>query len=472
MSLVNLPNTADSLQLPNVSSVPSSWASYHSLKSSKPRVVHGIAMATRRARGSGSVVSAGTARQIDLESREGSPATIRSVPVTRFVNGSTQSERESERKPLLEEQRHAFEECWDFLKSLYELSSEGRDQLIAESSNPRMARQVWDSCWNLCICMRELEQANHASILPEHLDPTLRFSRLLIKALQSLEENRADSKPLLRASKKHNSRLLDAITSSRDDALNDAVMLASHLRYIHALLKAMTLQPSQLLDHIRGCWLLIGSIYGLLLTRQQDNDTHASSESMEQQQVVLYGSQDSTPEQLLATAIDAGMNLCNLFRHNWSLTRSGRTSPSKNGSTTSLHLSQYQISSGTTQRRPSHLSEDEDEDEDNESDMPSPRARGGAPHTPQVQSFPNSKLPDTPLTVFEDIDDPIDSLQETRRPGIIVLGQRGSVGHAEVWPPSASEVGEGRGGSRVNGNVIGREGTERRHGRSRRKRSA
>jgi len=370
---------------------------------------------------------------------------------------SIQPAEQTASPPSLEEQRHALDECWDFLESLYDLSSESRDQLIASASNFEAVRQTWDACWNLCVCMRALEQANHSTLLPEHVEPSLRFSRLLIQSLQSLELRTEPNliRTLLRASTTHNSSLLDAITiscSDHNDQLHSSDMLATHVRYIHALLKGITIQPHQLLDHIKGCWLLFGSLYGLLLTRKARDARHTvNGNTTEQQQVVIYDKPEPEPnhEQLVATAIDAGMNLCNLFRHGWSLTRSGRTSPSKtngskNGSTASLHLSQYKISSSNTiKHRPSYLSENED---DGDSRLSPTAAR--APQTPEMQRFHGSGMPDTPMTVFEDIEDPIEEFQEERRQGIMVLGTRGSVGSAGAWPPSVSEVGERRGRER------------------------
>jgi len=379
---------------------------------------------------------------------------------------SIQPAEESAPPPSLEEQRHALNECWDFLESLYDLSSDSRDQLIASTFDAEAVRQTWDACWNLCVSMRALEQANHSTLLPEHIEPSLRFSRRLIKALQSLDLSTEPNmiRSLLRASTTHNSCLLDAISiscSDHDGRLHNSDMLATHIRYIHALLKGITIEPHQLLDHIKGCWLLFGTLYGLLLTRKAHDARQSVNGSATAllQQVVIYDKPEPEPnhEQLVATAIDAGMNLCNLFRHGWSLTRSGRTSPSKtngskNGSTASLYLSQYKIaSSNTTRHRPSYLSENEvDHFSENEVDHESrlsPTA-GRAPQTPEMQSFHGSGMPDTPMTVFEDIDNPIEEFQEERRQGIMVLGTRGSVGSAGAWPPSVSEVGERRGRER------------------------
>jgi hypothetical protein len=289
----------------------------------------------------------------------------------------------------------ALSECWTLCNTLANLSSVHRERIFNFSGQGDIQEQAWKSCWKLCQKLYDSRDEDHAS----QIKPTLELCRDFCQALFDVRvkgDELADS--ILRVSFELNNHLYNTHDRNLPVAFGERT-LDFYLTMCHRLMKQQTSLPEETDHLLRACWTLAEMLFSL---RQNNRDGKP------------------VDEELLGSAVQACWDLCDLFREGWTQIRpdrgtprpSQRSFPGGQFSSPSYPASQVGVS-----RPASALS----------------RASQQERLRHQQQSF----VPETPTTIFDDLNDssPADDLV----PNILVLGPGDR--SATPWSSTSSVTG-------------------------------
>jgi len=208
-----------------------------------------------------------------------------------------------------------------------------------------------------------------------------------------------------------------------------------------------TILTGDLLINVHACWALVETLYAIRRFDAQRSKEKGKDE-------IETETSAKVEEDLLSHAMSACFNLCTLFHMSWHGTQTGHATPrpslvGPDYFRTHPRSSHHDYSHGTSpaSARFSHNAQ----------------SHTTEPRTPSPRSTHEQDLPETPLTVFEDLEgiDPMEEYGESLPPKIILLGRHGSVGGGvSPWPPSASRAGSISGSFRSEPER-GRKGKER-----------
>jgi hypothetical protein len=247
------------------------------------------------------------------------------------------------------------------------LSASHRERVFTFTGSGDMQEQAWKSCWRLCQKLYETRDEDHASQAKATLELCRDFCQALFEARERGDEIK-DS--VLRVSFELNNHLYNTQNPNSSPAVTERT-LDFYLTICHRLMKDSTALPEETDHLVRSCWGLAECLFGL---RQSNGGMHSEEQ-----------------EELLSSAVEACLELTDLFREGWSLLRPDRGTPramqrqfapSNAYSSTYGNTSSYQPSHPTS-RPPSSLSYD-----------------GGY----RQQPFRNF-VPETPTTIYDDRED-------------------------------------------------------------------
>jgi len=318
------------------------------------------------------------------------------------------------------------------------MSASYREELYSRSTNPENARTIFTLCWSLCKAMED-----NQSDTPTHLDHLLQTARDLEHALSSNEPDKTEADSFARATMVLNDHLHGGLAPELPDTFQQRT-LEIYLNLCSQAIHSTTILTGDLLINVRTCWALVETLYTI-----RRIDAQKSKEKVKEEDEANTSAK--VEEDLLSHAMSACFNLCTLFHTSWHEMQRGHATPRPSlvgpdyfrthpraGHSHATSLASARFSHNAQ----SHTTE----------------PRTPSPRSPHVQD-----LPETPLTVFEDLEgiDPMEEYGESLPPKIILLGRHGSVGGGvSPWPPSASRAGSISGSFRSEPER-GRKGKER-----------
>jgi hypothetical protein len=310
------------------------------------------------------------------------------------------------------------------------MSAAQREQLYSRSHNPENARTIFTLCWSLCRAIYPSESADSDTRVD--LDHLLRSARDLEHAISANEPDKTEADSFARATMVLNDHLQGGLAPELPDTFQQRT-LEIYLDLCSQAIHSTTILSGDLLINVRACWVLVETVYALC--QHTARETTSSLIDPVSGDEVEASTSLKVEEDLLGHAISACFNLCTLFYNSWYESQPGHATPRP-----SLVGPDY----FRTHPRSSH------HDHSHATSLASARFPHNAqslttePRTPSPKFSHERDLPETPLTVFEDLEgiDPMEEYGEQLPPKIILLGRHGSVGGGvSPWPPSVSRAG-------------------------------
>ncbi|PHH66005.1 hypothetical protein CDD82_1593 [Ophiocordyceps australis] len=279
----------------------------------------------------------------------------------------------------------ALHEAWHLCNTLFDLSSQSRGRLFGSSSTPASHERTWMRCWELCRQLYTNQSHDAASLnVQTNLDLCRDFCQALFDVRKRRDEA-ADS--VLRLSFDLNNHLYSAQGSGSLPEPFRERTLDFYVALCHRLMK----QPNQLADEadqlLQACWGLIKALFGLRQSRRDGR---------------------RVDDELLGTAVDACLELGDIFRFGWMQMRSSRRS--------ALFFGRESGQPPGPSRQSSRAS------------RPAKGDQTGA------ASRLRAAVPETPVTEFEDTPLSPES-RSPRVPNIMVLGTNVASTSATAPPP-------------------------------------
>lgn len=290
------------------------------------------------------------------------------------------------------ELRGALNECWTLCNTLSNLSSNHRRRTRTGPQSNDSQEQAWRSCWHLCKQL--YESCNGRAQTLQILETCREFCQALFDVRLRCDET-VDS--VLRVSFEMNNHLYNAHDRHLPQAFEERT-LDFYVTLCHRMMKQSTSLDQENDALLRASWTLAEALFNL---RQIGRDA-------------------KTPDELLASAIQACWDLSNIFRESWSHLRPDRSTPRPGQARFPSSVSRD--STGQSERAPSSLSSEYHD----------------APSLP----------PETPTTIFDDATT-VSSPENVNVPNILVLGPAapsGSSGsargtkHHDRWSSNASTL--------------------------------
>jgi len=342
--------------------------------------------------------------------------------------------------------REGFEDCWKLCVTLQSMSAFHREELYGKSHNSDNARTIFTLCWSLCESLKT-DQSDVSNDTVAHLDHLLQSARNLEHALSASEPDKNEADSLRRVTMVLNDHLQGGLPPELPETFQQRT-LEIYLDLCGQAIHSTTILTGDILIHARTCWALVEALYAL---RQ-----HETLESDSPLDFSANGSEETLAKvkaDLLGHAISVSFNLCTLFHNSWHETQPAHATPRP-----SLAGPDYFRTHPRPGYNPSHAT----------SLVLTRSSHNAQPHTteprtPSPKSPHEQDMPETPLTVFEDLEgiDPMEEYGGRLPPKIILLGRNGSVGGGvSPWPPSASRAGSISGSFRSEPER-GRKGKER-----------
>jgi hypothetical protein len=170
------------------------------------------------------------------------------------------------------------------------------------TGNGDIQEQAWRSCWKLCQKLYDSRDEEHTS----QVKPTLELCREFCQALFEARDRGDEIKDsVLRVSFELNNHLYNTQNPNPSLAVMERT-LDFYLTICHRLMKDQTSLPEETDHLLRACWGLAESLFSLRqMNRQNSSDT----------------------EELLSSAVEACLELCDLFREGWTQLRPDRGTP-------------------------------------------------------------------------------------------------------------------------------------------------
>ena len=304
--------------------------------------------------------------------------------------------------------KSALDECWTLCNTLANLSSTHRNRIFTYRGQSGVQEQAWRSCWRLCQNLYENRADDHDGLILPTLEMCREFCQALFDARLKGDEV---SDSVLRVSFELNNHLYNTHDRNLPSAFQERT-LDFYLTLCHRLMKQRTSLPPETDALLRACWTLAEMLFSI---RQNAWENRAED------------------EELLGSAVQACWDLCDLFREGWTQVRPSSVadrgtprpphqvlssfSPTSNSIRSNSLFSSHQSSPSVTRSASTH----------------SLLAANGEP-----KPFP----PETPTTIFEDMNEsPLDA-DDGNIPNILVLGPEKAGQHASRnrWTDSASQL--------------------------------
>lgn len=282
--------------------------------------------------------------------------------------------------------KDGLSQCWTLCNTLANLSSNHRNRIFSYRGKSEVQEQAWRSCWKLCQNLYESRDEDHQSQVLPTLEMCRDFCQALFEARQKQDEA-ADS--VLRVSFELNNHLYNTHDRNLPVAFQERT-LDFYLTLCHRLMKQRTSLPHETDALLRACWTLAEMLFSL---RQNNREGKPAD------------------EELLGSAVQACWDLCDLFREGWTQIRPDRGTPRPSQTT----FSPSQVS---TQHRSNHYS-------DQVSNHSLSRSTSSARSLQDSYQPTSSRQapPETPTTIFDDANDPLDTDDDERStPNILVYG--------------------------------------------------
>ena len=325
------------------------------------------------------------------------------------------------------ELQQAFQDSWTLCGTLQSMGAHHREDLYGRSTNPETARTIFNLCWELCKAMYQSNDIQSDS--PAHLDHLLQSARDLEHALSANEPDKNEADSLRRVTMVLNDHLHGGLAPELPDTFQQRT-LEIYLDLCGQAIHSTSILTGDLLIHVRTCWALVETLY--TLRRHQAREAQGAREDELGAATLLKAEED-----LLTHAISTCFNLCTLFHNSWHEIQRGHATPRASLVGPDYFRSQPNLGHN---------------DHSHAASLASARAfthkhafsGTTEPRTPSARPSHEQDLPETPATVFEDLEgiDPMEEYGESLLPKIILLGPRGSVGGGvSLWPPSASRAG-------------------------------
>ncbi|GFF62241.1 hypothetical protein IFM51744_10924 [Aspergillus udagawae] len=198
----------------------------------------------------------------------------------------------------------ALAECWTLCNTLARLSYIHRGRTADNTGTGRIEEDAWTSCWKLCQKLYESQKDEYVSQVKPTLDLCREFCQTLFE-IRIRDNELADS--VLRVSFELNNHLYNTHDRHLPDAFRERT-LDFYITLCHRLMKHRT-RVSETDSLLKASW----SLAEMLFTIRQ-------------------GKREGRPisEEMLASAVQACWELCDLFREGWtqrSLRYSDRGTP-------------------------------------------------------------------------------------------------------------------------------------------------
>ena len=300
--------------------------------------------------------------------------------------------------------RSALDECWTLCNTLAKLSQHHRQRMFHFSGTRADTQEsAWRTCWRLCQKLYESRNED-----PEaQIKPTLELCRDFCQALFEVRQRGDDTADsVLRVSFELNNHLYNAHDRNLPEAFRERT-LDFYLTLCHRLMKQRTSLPEETDALLHACWSLAEMLFSL---RQNSRDGKAAD------------------EELLGSAIQACLELCDLFRHGWTQVRPERGTP---------RPSQYTFTAAPASVSHSTIAL---------SDM---SGRSSSLHASSLNESYHSAIsirrvpvqPETPTTIFDDREEEFSPADELNVPNILVLGpEAGQTRTHDRWSSAASSL--------------------------------
>ncbi|KAE9986654.1 hypothetical protein EG327_004218 [Venturia inaequalis] len=277
----------------------------------------------------------------------------------------------------------ALKECWTLCNTLANLSSMHRERMFSFSGSGDVQELAWKSCWRLCQNLYESREETAGT----HVRPTLELCREFCQALFEAR-HRGDevTDSILRVSFELNNHLYNTHDRNLPNAFRERT-LDFYLTMCHRLMKQRTALPEETDALLRACWQLAEVLFSL---RQNSRDGKP------------------VDEELLASAVQACWELCDLFREGWTQIRPDRGTPKP----------VQRVFPGQSYQD-SYTSNQNNYQQNNQAPPSRPSSSlSGTFHSVKSQMMP----PETPTTIFDDQDEASPTESNIAVPNILVLG--------------------------------------------------
>ncbi|TID26728.1 hypothetical protein E2P81_ATG01194 [Venturia nashicola] len=278
--------------------------------------------------------------------------------------------------------KRALKQCWTLCNTLANLSSIHRERMFSFSGSGDVQELAWKSCWRLCQNLYESREETAGT----HVGPTLELCREFCQALFEAR-HRGDevTDSILRVSFELNNHLYNTHDRNLPNAFRERT-LDFYLTMCHRLMKQRTALPEETDALLRACWQLAEVLFSL---RQNSRDGKP------------------VDEELLASAVQACWELCDLFREGWTQIRPDRGTPKP----------VQRVSPGQSYQE-SYTSNQNNYQQNNQTPSRPSSSLSGTFHSVKSQMMP----PETPTTIFDDQDEASPTESNIAVPNILVLG--------------------------------------------------
>lgn len=258
-----------------------------------------------------------------------------------------------------------------------------RERMFSFSGSGDVQELAWKSCWRLCQNLYESREETAGT----HVRPTLELCREFCQALFEAR-HRGDevTDSILRVSFELNNHLYNTHDRNLPNAFRERT-LDFYLTMCHRLMKQRTALPEETDALLRACWQLAEVLFSL---RQNSRDGKP------------------VDEELLASAVQACWELCDLFREGWTQIRPDRGTPKP----------VQRVFPGQSYQE-SYTSNQNNYQQNNQAPSSRPSSSlSGTFHSVKSQMMP----PETPTTIFDDQDEASPTESNIAVPNILVLG--------------------------------------------------
>lgn len=444
-------------------------------------------------------------RRESKESRAVTAVTSIRVPVIAEENSSEGQDALPEASHDL---YRGLEECWRLCVTFCELTSESRKQLFAQDISADESETTWNLCWSLCQSTFNANK-NDSNQYDSHLRMQTRIARDLFNALLAVRSGDDRTGSLLRAATALSNHLHSGLPVELPPAY-DQRTLDFYFELCSQLITTTTSLNQAFLAQLQACWALTSASHQLRQHQTQSHKISDTSKQKENElltttldacfnlcnlfydayfqarDIMRLATSPSFDTELGPTPRASQVSFStypirpafsSAFPSMDSAMLSPRTMPpprSSNSSTIKakpVHVTggfkhpfaspaTSGIVSASIPNKPTHSHHNSasktiiGETKHNHAASGStartapPKRPTSAPavHPLTPPNHASSAFPETPLTMFSDLDhDPMDELERAAPPGIVVLSMRGSLGGEDMdYMPSVSEAGSRR----------------------------
>jgi hypothetical protein len=260
-----------------------------------------------------------------------------------------------------------------------------RERMFSFSGSGDVQELAWKSCWRLCQNLYESREETAGT----HVRPTLELCREFCQALFEARHRIDDvTDSILRVSFELNNHLYNTHDRNLPNAFRERT-LDFYLTMCHRLMKQRAAIAGEETDALlRACWQLAEVLFSL---RQNSRDGKP------------------VDEELLASAVQACWELCDLFREGWTQVRPDRGTPKP----------VQRVFPGQSYMEQSYASNQSAYQQNNQAPSSRPSSSlSGTFHSVKSQMMP----PETPTTIFDDQDESSPTDSDIAVPNILVLG--------------------------------------------------